>query len=105
MKDVKSFAKERVLRRIKQASQKSPITARTLNPYAFRVSSDTADTAAVRKIIRELIAEGNPIASDAGGYFYIRSAKQCQAYLNRLLRQQAAVSGRIHDIYHAFFKS
>jgi hypothetical protein len=96
--------KDLILKRIKGASEKQPVTAKELTTLITGRSpvNDTADT---RRLIRDLIADGNPIASNTYGYFYIRSAKQCQRYLNRLLRQQTMISNRISDTYHAYFKN
>ncbi|NIT59167.1 MAG: hypothetical protein GWN00_23975 [Aliifodinibius sp.] len=95
--------KQTILKRIKSASEKRPVSAKTLKMLTTgRNGHDTADT---RRIIRELIKDGHPIASNTYGYFYIRSPKQCQRYLNRLLKQQTRMSERISDTYHAYFKS
>jgi biotin operon repressor len=53
----------------------------------------------VRKIVRDLVGEGHPIASDHRGYWMMQSKKEMQAYFNRMLQIQVALTKRIADTY------
>jgi hypothetical protein len=99
----KRVTKQAILKRIKRTSEKVPVTARDLK--MLTTGCDGHDTRQIRKLILELIQDGNPIGSNTNGYFYIRSPKQCQRYMNRLMKQQMEHSKRIADVYHAYFKS
>jgi hypothetical protein len=101
------IVKRRVLKAIKQATETYPVSSATLarksNPYSGDAYAPTHP--GTRKIIRELVKEGNPIASNGKGYFYIRSGKQLQRYLNSLLQRQTALADRISDTYYGYFNS
>jgi len=54
-----------------------------------------------RKIILDLINEGNVIGSTAKGYKLLTDGKEIQQYLNALLKRQMGISRRIQAVYDA----
>ena len=96
----KDIQKAAIMRKLKKT--KYPITASWLSQEAFMYETGTAPR--TRKLIRELVAEGNPIGSCQDGYFLIKSEKELQVYLNKLMSRSVALSSRILDTYNAFKK-
>ncbi|MHC4640091.1 MAG: hypothetical protein ACYS32_00500 [Planctomycetota bacterium] len=95
----KETKKKRILDCLKRRS--TPITARRLADCADVDWYDASGTRPyTRKLIRELISEGNPIGSNNKGYFLLRSDRETQRYLNALLQRQAALSQRIADVFY-----
>ena len=98
--NLKEIDKEIMVGMLQKATESTPITARMLSNATSRYEDGTAPQ--TRKFIRELIAEGYPIASNRKGYYLIRSGKQMQRYMNELAGRISALSSRIHDVYHAY---
>ncbi len=93
--------KERISKMLHRETE--PVTALRLSRYAHLQESDKSAPKA-RKMIRELIAEGTPIGSSVRGYFLLKTEKEVQIYLNKLMSRSVALSSRIVDVYHAFNK-
>ena len=100
MKSLKETDKERIINLLKSSTEARPITARQLSNQCSRYEDGTAPQ--TRGLIRELISEGYPIASNRKGYYMIRSGKQMQKYMNDLAGRIAGISQRIHDVYTAY---
>ena len=78
------------------------------NRYTAMELSDAAglsemDSSApkARKVIRELIDDGNVIGSNVKGYKLLTTGKEIQQYLNALLKRQMGISSRIQAVYDA----
>ena len=54
-----------------------------------------------RKVILELIEDGNVIGSNVKGYQLLTTGKEIQVYLNALLKRQMGISRRIQAVYDA----
>lgn len=64
---------------------------------------DTAGCPRTRKLILQAMKELNvPIGSTNLGYYLIRSEKEMQEYLNKLMKLQIALSKRIEITYYAY---
>lgn len=64
---------------------------------------DTSGCPRTRKLILKAMKQFNvPIGSNNFGYFLIRTEKEMQEYLNKLMQLQIALSDRIKVTYYAF---
>jgi hypothetical protein len=104
---VKSIIKNRIETCISMACEERPVTVATLAPCSDPHGQDRKRPTCpkTRKLIRELITEGKAIGSNSKGYFPIETGEQLQRYLNKLLKRQVAIAGRISDVHKAFFKN
>jgi hypothetical protein len=77
------------------------VTAREISRGIGRY--ETHESApAVRKVIRELIAEGAPIGSDVNGYYMITEREEFEDVLESLQSRCDAIQSRIVDITGAY---
>jgi hypothetical protein len=91
------LAKRVIFRMLENGSR---YTATELSDAAGLGESDSTAPKA-RKIILDLINDGNVIGSTAKGYKLLTTGKEIQQYLNALLKRQMGISRRIQAVYDA----
>jgi len=81
----------------------APVTVNYLADVAG-INEKNSSCPLTRDIIRLMIDDGVCIGSNSQGYFLITNGKQCQQYLNSLMKRQIGISKRIQAVYDSAIK-
>lgn len=92
--------KETVLRSLVGVVGHKRITARDIAVMSGTTDSNTYPS--VRKVIRDLIADGTPIGSDHGGFYMITEREEYEDVLEGLQARCDGIQQRIRDITSAY---
>jgi hypothetical protein len=92
---------QEIINVLRGTSPEEPITVRDIADIIGM--NDGPSCPRTRKYILSAMKNNNvAIGSNRKGYYLIRTAKQCQEYLNELLGRSVALSERIKITWYAF---